>query len=32
METGHSPPEFVSKEFDAFLQCGVLEHVFTRVK
>lgn len=32
METGHSLPEFVSREFDAFLQCGVLAHGFLRGK
>lgn len=31
-ETGHALPEFVTKEFDRYLACGILAHGFLRAK
>jgi len=30
-ETGASLPDFVTDEFDAFLECGILAHGFLRL-
>jgi len=32
METGQSLPEFVTKEFEEYLRCGILAHGFLRTK
>ena len=32
VETGHGLPDFVSKEFDHYLRCGILAHGFLRAK
>jgi len=31
-EEGRPVPEYIEKEFDAFLQCGILAHGFLRIK
>jgi hypothetical protein len=32
MDTGHSLPDFVVKEFEEYLRCGILAHGFLRAK